>query len=99
MLERGHEVISSDLVARGFGEARIDFLMETFPRAPNIVTNPPYKLRRPVRSPCGNAATSKVAFLMRLVWLAGQRRRKMFARAPLARVWVSQRKNPSYASA
>jgi hypothetical protein len=39
----GHEVISTDLIDRGYGEGGRDFLMEWQPRAPNIVTNPPFR--------------------------------------------------------
>src|SRR3989304_715775 len=35
----GYEVEASDLIDRGYGEARVDFLMEQRPRAPNIITN------------------------------------------------------------
>jgi hypothetical protein len=38
----GHDVVSTDLVAYGFGEAGRDFLAERQPLAKHIVTNPPY---------------------------------------------------------
>lgn len=38
----GYQVVSTDLIDRGFGIGGIDFLKETRPRARNIVTNPPY---------------------------------------------------------
>ena len=38
----GHDVVSTDLVAYGYGEAHRDFLGETRPLAKHIVTNPPY---------------------------------------------------------
>lgn len=38
----GHAVVSTDLHAYGHGEAGVDFLRETAPRAKHIVTNPPY---------------------------------------------------------
>src|SRR4051812_35539618 len=44
LIEHGRTVISSDLVDRGYGPGNIDFPLEWQPRAPNIVTNPPYKL-------------------------------------------------------
>lgn len=46
-LEAGYEVVSTDLRAAEYeyGEAG-DFLASTETRAPNIVTNPPYKLMR-----------------------------------------------------
>ena len=38
----GYEVVSTDLVDYGYGEAGRDFLAERAPRAKHIVTNPPY---------------------------------------------------------
>ncbi len=38
----GHDVVSTDLIAYGYGEANRDFLAETRPLAKHIVTNPPY---------------------------------------------------------
>jgi hypothetical protein len=38
----GHEVISTDRYAYGFGETGVDFLTARTPRARHIVTNPPY---------------------------------------------------------
>lgn len=88
----GHEVISSDLVDRGYGENRIDFLMEYTSRAPNIVTNPPFKLAVPfVRHSLG-LTTGKVAMLLKIAFLEGQERAALFKESPLARVHVfSQR--------
>lgn len=94
LLAAGHDVISSDLVARSYGESNIDFLMEWRPRAPNIVTNPPFKLANDFAERALCLTTGKVAFLMRLVWLEGQRRRAFFERTPLARVWVFSARLP-----
>jgi hypothetical protein len=41
--EYGFNVISTDLVDRGYGEGNIDFLKQTQLYAPCILTNPPYK--------------------------------------------------------
>lgn len=38
----GHRVVATDLVAYGFGEAHVDFLRQSEPRAKHVVTNPPY---------------------------------------------------------
>jgi hypothetical protein len=89
VLERtGYRVISSDLVARGYGQPRVDFLMECAPRAPNIVTNPPFKLAAEFARHACALTTGKVAFLCRLGWLEGKERAQMFAALPIARVWV-----------
>jgi hypothetical protein len=83
-----YTVISSDLVDRGYGESRIDFLMERVLRAPNIVTNPPFKLAVPfVRHSLGLGA-AKVAMLLKIAFLEGVERAELFRASPLARVHV-----------
>lgn len=84
----GHEVISTDLIDRGYGEARTDFLMEWQPRAPNIVTNPPFKHCEEFVRKALDLTTGKVAILARLAWLEGKARRELFESTPLARVWI-----------
>lgn len=85
---RGYDVVSTDLVDRGYGQGRIDFLMEQRALAPNIITNPPFKNAEAFADKALILTSGKVAFLLRLVWLAGKSRGKMFATAPLARVWA-----------
>lgn len=84
----GHQVISSDLVDRGYGESRIDFLMELQPRGAHIVTNPPFKLLSPFARKATALCRGKVAFLARLTALEGMERRKLFETTPIARIWV-----------
>lgn len=88
LIERGHEVISSDLVDRGYGENRVDFLMEWKPRAPNIITNPPFKYVAPFMRQACALTTGKVALLLRLACLEGNERGEIYKTSPLARVWV-----------
>ncbi|RVT93718.1 hypothetical protein [Sphingomonas crocodyli] len=90
----GHEVISSDLVDRGFGESRIDFLMEWQPRAPNIVTNPPFKMAAEFTAKALELTTGKVAMFLRLAFLEGVERGQWFPNTPLARVWIMSRRVP-----
>lgn len=88
----GHRVVSSDLVDRGYGEARIDFLMEYLSRAPNVVTNPPFKLAVPFVRKALELTTAKVAMLLKIAFLEGIERGELFRTTPLARVHVfSQR--------
>lgn len=88
LIANGHEVISSDLVDRGYGESRIDFLMEWQPRAPNIITNPPFKFVAPFIRNSLALTTGKVALLLRLACLEGIERGEIYRTSPLARVWV-----------
>lgn len=42
LVTAGYDVVSTDLIPRGYGQGDIDFLKGTAPRARHIVTNPPY---------------------------------------------------------
>jgi hypothetical protein len=84
----GYEVVSTDLVARGYGQSRVDFLMESRSLAPNIVTNPPFKLAEQFATKAISLAAAKVCLLVRIQFLEGASRRVLFNRSPLARVWV-----------
>lgn len=88
----GHKVISSDLINRGYGQHGVDFLMEYRPPVENIITNPPFKLALPFIERSLSLTTKKTAMLLRLAFLEGSLRGKMFASTPIARIHVfSQR--------
>jgi hypothetical protein len=90
MSEKSIRVVSTDLVDRGYGEPRRDFLFES--RMPgdcrHIVTNPPFKLGEQFWEKACSLAPGKVAFLCRLTWLESIKRAQLFERYPLARVWI-----------
>jgi hypothetical protein len=88
----GHRVVSSDLVDRGYGETGHDFLMEWQPRAPNIVTNPPFKLSTRFVIKALELTTGKVAMLLKVGFLEGIERTTVFDAAPFARLWVFRRR-------
>lgn len=90
----GHEVISTDLIDRGFGEGGRDFLMEWQPLAPNIVTNPPFRWAREFIDRALQLTTGKVALFLRLAFLEGQERGRWLPETPLARVWIMSRRVP-----
>lgn len=86
--ETGRKVISSDLYDRGFGEAEHDFL-DSWRRAPNIVTNPPYNAAEGFVRSGIERADRKFALLLRLAFLEGtNRQRTIFSDIPPSRVWV-----------
>jgi hypothetical protein len=98
-MEQDFDVVSSDLVDRGFGEPNIDFLMErSLPRdafgepVKCIVTNPPFKLAEQFVEHALNLGAEKVCMLLRLAWLEGVSRKALFRRTNLSRIWVSSRR-------
>jgi len=93
-------VYSSDLYDRGCGDVGIDFLTAPIPSGQGIkhvVTNPPFsqsfefaeKGAEVIRETSGLAC-----FLNRLQWLEGIKRKEMFKRTGLSRVWVFSRRIP-----
>lgn len=88
----GYDVISTDLIERGFGVSGVDFLLDYQTRAQNVVTNPPFKQAEEFARHALNVVPGKVALLCRLAWLEGIQRRRLFIGTPLARVWVFSRR-------
>jgi hypothetical protein len=94
--KHGHTVISTDLIDRGFGSSCVDFLMERQPRAPNIITNPPFKFAHQFVEKSLALTTGKVAMLLRLAWLEGKNRKFLFEASPLSKVWVFSERLPFF---
>ena len=88
----GHEVTSTDLVDRGFGEGRRDFLLEREPLGGALVTNPPFRLWYEFADHATRGLKHrpfKVVLLGRLQLLEGKRVSRLFRDTGLSRVWVS----------
>jgi hypothetical protein len=84
----GHNMVSTDLVDRGFGAARRDFLMELDLAAPNVVTNPPFKLADEFVLHALHLGASKVAIFQRTAWLEGRARyAALWKPYPPVRIW------------
>lgn len=92
MLEAaGYEVVSRDLVDRGYGEVADFLAIDNLEWDGNIVTNPPYKYAQQFVEkalsiiPVGK----KVAMFLKLTFLEGKARRALYRSTPPVRVWVS----------
>lgn len=94
LVSAGHDVVSTDLIDRGYGESRVDFLLEHRPRAPNIITNPPFGLAKEFVDHALVLTTGKVAMFLRLAFLESIERGLWFPTTPLARVYVMSRRVP-----
>ena len=90
----GYEVISTDLVYRGYGEPEpMDFLTETFPDFEgDIITNPPYSagLEFVERALETVRPGGKVAMFLKVQFLEGKRRGELFAKTPPRTVYISR---------
>ena len=91
--EHGFEVISTDLIYRGYGEPKpMDFLEECFEKFEgDIITNPPYKyaLEFVQRALDSVQPGRKVAMFLKLQFLEGKARKEFFLENPPKVVYVS----------
>jgi len=85
--EHGHKIWATDLNYRGYGMGDMNFLNSDM-RAPNIITNPPFKLAEEFIHHSLELTTGKVAMLCKLQFLEGAKRKKMFESTPLKKVYV-----------
>ena len=89
--QHNYKVYSSDLIDRGYGETGIDFLTSNY-KSDNIITNPPFKLSLPFVYKALESTKGKVAFLLRITFLEGVARQKMFQETPLENVYIFSRR-------
>ena len=82
--EHGFQVLSTDLVDRGYGLGGIDFLQWNSPFDGDIITNPPYKFALDFVKKALDLITDghKVAMFLKLQFLEGKARRAFFDKAP-----------------
>ena len=93
LVEHGYSVRSTDLVDRGYGQPRVDFLFET-KHFDNIITNPPYKNALEFAEHAVQLCDRKCALLLKLNFLEGIKRKSFFESYPPAWVYVfSQRQS------
>lgn len=88
MKSEGKEVISTDLIARGYGGCDVDFLIQTSGYDCDIVTNPPYKFAQEFCEKAIDLCKNKTAMFLKLTFLEGQKRRKFFDKYPPKVIYV-----------
>lgn len=89
--QHGYDVISTDLIDRGFGQGGVDFLTYNEAFDGDIITNPPYKYAKEFVEHAIDIVTDnhKVAMLLRLNFLEGKARRKLFEKYPPILIYVA----------
>lgn len=92
----GHDVKSTDIIDRGYpGTQIVDFLAVQksdidMDYSRDIITNPPYKYAKEFVEKALEISmdTTKVAMFLKLTFLEGQQRKKMFQKHPPKRIYV-----------
>lgn len=89
----GYDVISTDVVYRGYGEPKsVNFLEETITDFDgDIITNPPYKYALEFVEKALESVKPgrKVAMFLKLTFLEGQKRKEFFIHNPPKTIYVS----------
>lgn len=86
--EKGHNVYSSDLVNRGYGDAHFNF-MTSMRETNNIITNPPFNIGTKFTLHALHCASDKVAIFNKLTFLEGkERKRSLYSLGFLKTVYV-----------
>lgn len=90
------EIVSTDLIDRGYGEGGINFLEHTYGRTfTNVITNPPFKHMREFVEKALEISDDKVMMFGKIQFLEGKRRKEFLINSPLKYVYVfSERQNP-----
>ena len=96
LIKNGYNVISDDLIDRGYGNGGLDFLKSTNKKAESLVTNPPYSLSVPFWEKCEELKIKKYAFLLRITWLEGIARSVLFKKYPLKKLYVFSKRIQQY---
>lgn len=87
----GFNVKSTDLINRGYGIGGVDFLKETEVFDGDIITNPPYKFAQEFIEHALELVKdgNKVCMFLKVQFMEGKARRKLFDEQPPKTIWVS----------
>lgn len=93
LLDNGYDVLSTDLVYRGFGTGGIDFL-NFYPEEKNkmdIITNPPYKYAKEFVEHSLDISEQgvNIAMFLKVTFLESKARKMLFEKYPPKIVYVS----------
>lgn len=83
----GYGVVSTDLEPRGYG-SKMDFLYARELMAPNIVTNPPFKIAQQFAMRALDLGCLKLALICKIQFLTGIERATWLRGTPLRTVYV-----------
>jgi hypothetical protein len=91
LLLKGYDVLSTDLIDRGFGKGGVDFLKETSQTHRDIITNPPFKHAQKFAEKVINLIQNgnKVALFLRIQFLESDIRKRFFETNPPKTIYVA----------
>lgn len=90
LIANGYDVTSTDLVYRGYGKGDVDFLYDYTKWDGDIITNPPYKIAQEFVEHSLDIIDEghKVIMFLKLTFLEGKARHRMFMQNPPVNIYV-----------
>lgn len=90
--KHGYDVFSTDLIDRGYGIGGVDFFEQTEKWHGDIVTNPPYRYAQEFIEHALSLMDNgnKLCMFLKVQFLEGKKRKKLYEENPPKRVWVSR---------
>ena len=85
----GYDVWSTDLIDRGYCDKQLDFLVCEDRFDGDIITNPPYKYAQEFVEKGIELTKNKMALFLKIQFLEGKARRKLYDKYPPHTVYVS----------
>lgn len=88
---KGYNVKATDLIDRGYGQGGVDFLEISEKFDGDIITNPPYKYAKEFVEKALEVVEdgNKVIMFLKLTFLEGKARKKLFMATPPRKIYVS----------
>jgi len=90
---KGYTVLSTDLIDRNYGKGNVDFLKikENYKWPGDIISNPPYRYAQEFVEKALSLinTNNKVAMFLKIQFLEGKKRKKLFKKYPPKIIYVS----------
>lgn len=87
-------ILSTDIVDRGYADEIKDFLNDDFDMVDNVITNPPFKYAKEFVQKGLEISNDKVIMLLKIQFLESKSRKEFLENSPLKYVYVfSERQN------
>ncbi len=84
----GHKVHSSDLIDRGYGNGKVDFLKSYGPHFDAVITNPPFELEEKMIRHAFEINVQYLALVLKSQFWHAARRVPLFVKHPPSRIYA-----------